>query len=204
MLLLAEKWYYHAPLHSERHDIRGHLLEVLQKYLGWYARWQQYYCTEHKPTYENKIFFGKDEYLFRYLCNSFIGITNLKFISNFVYKLNVNNQNGTQQILLIMVYISLVWFSTKFWEITLNLKPTRCSSIVKKYLISVNFLLQGMYFESCQQWQVFLHYLGHHLTQSLFDRTVPSNKYKTPTYKTMWNRILIYVSLLLLKYQQIF
>ena len=105
------------------------------------------------PT--RKRFFGKDEYLFRYLCNSFIGITNLKFILNSTYRLN-----GTQQILSIKVYISLVWFSTKFKEVTLNLKPTRCSLIVKKYVISVNFLLQGMYFESCQQWQVFCIILG--------------------------------------------
>ena len=50
------------------------------------------------------------------------------------------------------------------------MKPTRCSLIVKKNVISVNFLLQGMYFESCQQWQVFFHYLGHHLTQSLLGK----------------------------------
>ena len=26
------------------------------------------------------------------------------------------------------------------------------------------------YYEYCQQWQVFLYYLGHHLTQSLFEK----------------------------------
>ena len=68
------------------------------------------------------------------------------------------------------------------------------SKLFKKYVLCQFPALKNVLWILPTMTGFVLLYLGHHLTQSQVEKTVPSQMYKTPTFETMWNRIHVYYS----------